>query len=98
MKVIDLTALPPIIAAIEAELAQLPPYNWRSTAQEQMARKQAEAEALQRLRDKVGGTIDERPGWETSRVRIAGIQSTCTSGVEGALHNWCVAARRRLAP
>lgn len=33
--------------------------------------------------------------WDGARVRIAGITATSTSGLDGALHNWLTAARKR---
>lgn len=42
----------------------------------------------------VGARINDR--WDGCRVRIAGVSSTCTAGMAGALRNWTVAARRKL--
>lgn len=36
-------------------------------------------------------------GGDLHAVRMAGVRSTSTSGFEGALHNWLIAARRRRA-
>jgi len=86
------------IALVEKELATVPPWSQLDIEVTREERRAAIQAAVQRLRDSTGGKIDDRPNWEASRVRIFGIQSTCTAGIEGALRNWLVAARKRLAP
>lgn len=48
-----------------------------------------------RLEASVGAWIME--GWSASVVKIAGISSSSTTGVAGALRNWMKAARARAA-
>lgn len=45
------------------------------------------------LGQQVGATVTDR--FDGARVRIAGIASTSTSGLNGAFHNWLTAARKR---
>lgn len=48
------------------------------------------------LAEKVGARITSR--WDGARVRIGGVSSTSTGGISGALHNWIVAAKKRVQP
>lgn len=53
-------------------------------------------EARAELKDSVGARIGaELPAG--CRVRIAGIATSCTAGMPGALQNWIAAAHRRTA-
>lgn len=47
------------------------------------------------LTERVGARVDDE--WNGCRIRIAGVTSTCTAGMRGALHNWMTAARKRIA-
>lgn len=47
-----------------------------------------------RLQSKLGARIDDR--WDGASVRLAGIRSSSTSGLAGALRNWIRAAEKRL--
>ena len=46
------------------------------------------------LGEQLGAKINDR--WDGCRVRIAGVSSTCTAGMHGALKNWLRAAKARL--
>lgn len=46
------------------------------------------------LRSTLGARIDDR--WDRAAVRIAGVRSSSTSGLAGALGNWIRAAEKRL--
>lgn len=85
---------------IEEELEALPPFSSALNAAGARARDERRAGVValaERLRQKFPhGLINDRPDWEASRVKLWGIQSTCTAGFTGALRNWCVAARKRL--
>lgn len=51
-------------------------------------------EIVPRLARRAGAVIS--PKWDDgASIRCAGIRSTSTSGVEGALGNWLVAARKK---
>jgi hypothetical protein len=47
------------------------------------------------LTERLGARITDR--WDGAKVKIAGVSSTCTGGLGGALSNWVTAARRKLA-
>lgn len=47
------------------------------------------------LQDRLQARID--PRHDACRVRIGGLSSSSTTGVEGALRNWIAAARRKAA-
>lgn len=47
------------------------------------------------LSEEFGATFNDR--WDGAKVRIAGIPSSSTSGLGGALSNWLIAARKRMA-
>lgn len=47
------------------------------------------------LTDRLGARITD--SWNGCRVRIAGLSSSCTAGMSGALQNWLTAARRKIA-
>lgn len=87
-----------MIVFIEDALSTMPaaPIGHRQEDRDQ--RKKATQDLAERIRARVGpkDKIDDRPAWENTRVRIFGIQSTCTYGLEGALRNWCVAAKKKL--
>lgn len=87
-----------LIAHVERELGAMPPKSASYDEASRAADKAATDGLVERIRALVGpkDAINDRPSWENTRVRIAGIQSTCTYGVEGALRNWCAAARKRL--
>lgn len=51
--------------------------------------------AMPRLARTAGAVVTE--AWDGASIRCCGIRSTSTSGVEGALSNWLVAARKREA-
>lgn len=57
------------------------------------------AEASQRLadhlREKHGAKITDK--WDAAHMRLAGITSSSTSGLHGAMHNWMTAAKKRMA-
>lgn len=57
-------------------------------------RRTAMAVCAERLRDQLDARITD--GFDAARVRIAGVQSSCTAGLTGALQNWIVAARRKI--
>lgn len=46
------------------------------------------------LTERLGARINDR--WDGCRIRIAGVSSTCTAGMHGALKNWLRAAKARL--
>lgn len=47
-----------------------------------------------RLQSRLGARIDDR--WDRASIRLAGIRSSSTSGLAGALRNWLTAAGKRL--
>lgn len=47
------------------------------------------------LKSEFGASINDR--WDGASVRLAGIRSSSTMGLSGALHNWLRAADQRLA-
>lgn len=46
------------------------------------------------LKDGFGASFSDQ--WDGARVRIAGVRSSSTSGVAGALRNWLIASRKRI--
>ncbi len=59
-------------------------------------RHNAEMSALSgRLEASIGARIID--GWSGAVVKIAGISSSSTTGVAGAMRNWLKAARKRVA-
>jgi len=57
-------------------------------------------DAMQRIADELaaqeGAKFGHQPAHDHS-VRLAGIRSSSTSGLSGALHNWMTVARKRIA-
>jgi hypothetical protein len=92
-------SLAELVEIVERELNARPPLSKGYDEASRAADKQATEAMLDRIHAHLGpkDRIDDRPSWENTRVKIAGIQSTCTYGVEGALRNWCTAARKRMA-
>ena len=50
-------------------------------------------ELAAQLTETVGAKVNDR--WDGAKVRIAGISSSSTSGLGGALSNWLAAARKK---
>lgn len=64
-------------------------------ASEWHARRRAELERVAKiLTETHGAKLNSR--WDGAAVKLAGIRSTSTSGLESALRNWREAARRKL--
>lgn len=79
------------LADAEAEIGPAPGF----ADQAYFARRKAVMDRYAtRLRKHLGASINDR--WDGCRVRIAGVSSTCTAGMTGALQNWTAAARRKL--
>lgn len=57
--------------------------------------REATARLGEQLKVSIGMRIHDK--WDGCRVILAGISSTSTTGLVGALHNWMIAARRRAA-
>jgi len=87
-----------IIALLEQVLAdvrgRVGPHDWNDPTWH--ARNRAEYQALaDRLTAECGARI--REDFNGVRVSMAGVTSTSTSGLPGALSNWTAAARRKEA-
>lgn len=79
------------LAAMKAELGE-PGDDWAAYR----ARRHAAIDRMvPRLARAAGAAISN--DWNGASIRCAGFRATSTSGVEGALNNWLVAARKRVA-
>lgn len=87
-----------IIAKIDALMPADRPSNGANMADyEAMLLYQSEVRrVIEQLVEAEGGRFSQQGG--TLRLRLAGVQSTCTSGPSGLLLNWQSAARRNLDP
>ena len=86
------------IEKIEDQIAALDrehPVDGRSGNDAWDAYRKATAAMGSRIRHLSPGFVLD-PKWDAAVARYCGIRSTSTSGVLGALHNWCTAARKRL--
>lgn len=86
-----------LIAVVQTRLdltkALVGPYS-PDSSREWHPRHRAAMETLaDQLRGDVGARITHR--WDGAAVTLAGIRSTSTSGLAGALQNWLRAARRK---
>ena len=90
---IDKTKLAELCALIEQRLAALPRVDWRDDA----GRRAHDAE-LDRIFADLATGHGAKTGhdWQGGRIALAGIRSTSTGGVHGALTNWMWAARLRI--
>jgi len=80
--------------ALERADAEVGPYSAAKDISDWHRRRRDVMENLAlALHDSVGATINNRS--DGCGVKIAGIRSTSTSGIAGALHNWLRAARKR---
>jgi hypothetical protein len=79
------------VKTAEAKLGASPAYADSAYFQR---RKAVFAECEAHLALSIGARINDR--WNGCSVRIAGVSSTCTAGLPGALQNWMTAARRKL--
>lgn len=81
------------LKAAEAEIGPIP--DGHRTGQAYWDRRRAVmGRCADLLKETLGARIDDR--WDGCSVKIAGVRSTCTAGMSGALKNWTVAAKRRL--
>ena len=79
-------------AALKAARDRVGPHDWNDKTWHE--RRRVEGPALvERLRTEFGAKV--REDWNGARVSLAGVVSSSTSGVEGAVGNWIVAARRK---
>lgn len=60
---------------------------------------EASQEALRLIFADLAATEGARTGndWRGVTIRMAGIRATSTGGISGALHNWIMAAQRKIA-
>ena len=79
--------------ALKAKDADLGPVDHSSEGWTR--RREATARMGEQLTASIGMRINDK--WDGCRVSLAGISSTSTTGLVGALHNWMAAARRRAA-
>lgn len=98
MAAVDLAALKKVLDVVEPRLkaaeAELGPPGGYDPGYWERRRRAMDA-CAQDLRDQLGARINDK--WDGCRVRIAGLHSTSTTGMAGALNNWMTAARRRLS-
>lgn len=92
----DRRVRPEVIALVEAALKasrdRVGPHDWNDLTWHD--RRRAEGQALaERLRTEFGAKV--REDWNGARVSLAGVTSSSTSGLECAVGNWIVAARRK---
>lgn len=91
-----------LISVIDQELAQAPAYpDWHNgdTFEQRDADRRAYHQAMDAIVDRIvkgHGARFNPSAAGASTLRIAGIQSSCTSGNQGLLRNWQAAARRRI--
>lgn len=79
-------------AALKASRDRVGPHDWNDTTWHD--RRRAEGQALaERLRIEFGAKV--REDWNGARVSLAGVASSSTAGLEGAVGNWIAAARRK---
>lgn len=76
----------------EAEAGRFDDSDWSAWRRKHRA---AMDRLTQRLATLVGAKVDDT--WDGARVRISGVMSSSTTGLEGALQNWLRAARKREA-
>ena len=82
---------------LRAQLNVLPRINVEDgDVMRQHHRREQAAELLgQHLRAEYGARISDR--WDGARISMLGVTSTSTSGLPGAMTNWCAAADKRAA-
>lgn len=91
-----------LISVIDQELAHAPAYpDWHNgdTFEQRDADRRAYHQAMDAIVERVvrdHGARFNPSAAGASTIRIAGIQSSCTSGNHGLLRNWQAAARRRI--
>lgn len=87
-----------VIAFLEPAIAdaktRVGPHSWEDKTWHDRVRAADHAIADQ-LKTKFGARI--RNDWNGARVSMAGVSSTSTAGLGGALTNWLSAARRKAA-
>lgn len=92
--------LPATIAIVDRELAaanrEIPDWDPKGYSRDWFAkRKEAMTALAARLEQMVGAKIVDQ--YDGARCRIAGISSSSTTGIQGAVQNWLTAARKRVA-
>ncbi|HWL48002.1 MAG TPA: hypothetical protein VNQ31_09840 [Sphingomonadaceae bacterium] len=81
------------LAGIDAEVVGPFPTDWRQISDWQQRRRESVEQLAELLRAEYAARITDRC---TCAVTMAGVRSTCTGGLAGALNNWCRAAERKL--
>ena len=93
-----MTGLSSAIALVERQVAAMGKVSAGFSTHrysEWAARRRATADAVETALVAAGATIKE--DWRGATMKLAGIRATSTCGLDGALNNWLVAARRQLA-
>lgn len=70
-------------------------YDWKWGSERQLAYRKYTRDFVSGLLEEYGGSASDMTA--PLRLRIAGVTTTCTSSLEGALRNWITAAKRKLA-
>lgn len=81
-----------LISEMETRLAALPS-GWGTDRAAWEARQKP---LLEMVADLTARGARVRSNWNGTSIKLAGIRSSSTSGIEGALQNWIAAARRRI--
>ncbi|WP_333896255.1 hypothetical protein [Brevundimonas aurantiaca] len=81
-----------IEAALKAARDRVGPHDWNDKTWHDRRRTEGQA-LVERLRTEFGANV--REDWNGARLSLAGISSSSTSGVEGAVGNWIAAACRK---
>lgn len=84
-----------IIAKIDAQMPKDKPTTG-DTYEDLRAYQSEVRRVIEQLVEAEGGRFSQQG--DTLRLRLAGVQSTCTHGHAGLLRNWQTAARRNLDP
>lgn len=83
-----------LIGVIRERLDAVPPGGYSSRDKFE-GRQQALRAIFDDLAAQEGARVSH--DWQGSAIRLAGIRSSSTSGIHGALANWVVAAKRKVA-
>lgn len=94
MKPIDLLALPGLIDIVEEQMATIPSIDWKTYSTSKVIQDEAIAAATAVL-EAIGAKLEKKS--YAHAIKLGGFRASCTSSFDGALGNWCTAARKRLA-
>lgn len=85
-----------LIQIIDEKVAAAPPFPKPYEREAAEIHHAAGVRILQELVNEEAATYNGGKPWDGSRLKLAGIKSSCTSGAFGLLSNWQAAAQRRI--